>query len=268
MTISANCKINLGLDILRRRSDGFHDISTIIYPIKGLYDTLDVEPISGVDVEFHSSGLVIDCPVDKNLCVKAARLMQDRYGVGGVSITLDKIVPFGAGLGGGSSDATAVILATNKIYALGLEEEELIALASELGSDTAFFVRNTPQLCSGRGDIMTPVDLDLSPYRIVLIKPDVAVSTAEAYAGVCPKIPATPLAELIKLPIEMWQGRIENGFENHIFKSHPLLAEIKRDMLDAGALYTSMSGSGSTMYGIFTGEVNAEFASRYAAYLL
>ncbi len=253
MTIRANCKINIGLDVLRRREDGFHDLSTVMYPIRELYDEVMVDKLaSSCDVEFVSQGLVIDCPPSKNLCVRAARCMQSKFGVGGVRITLNKIIPFGAGLGGGSADATAVILAINQLFELQLNESTLIDIAAELGSDTAFFVRNTPQLCSGRGEIMEHIDLDLSGYTILLVKPDVGVSTAQAYGGVCPFVPTTPLDELISKPIEMWQIKVKNDFEPHIFEIYPILAQIKKELIAAGAVYASMSGSGSTIYGIFT----------------
>ncbi len=256
MTIRANCKINIGLDILRKREDGYHEISTLMYPIRGLYDELTIvkneEP--HCHVKFISEGLVIDCPDEKNLCVKAARLMQSRFGgkiTEGITITLNKIVPFGAGLGGGSSDATAVIMAMNEIFDLQLSESTLIDLAAELGSDTPFFVRNTPQLCSGRGEIMQEFTLDLSGLYIALIKPEVHISTAEAYGGVKPCTPTVSLNELLSLPIERWQGVIKNDFEDHIFRSHPILAEVKAALINGGALYAAMSGSGSTIFGIF-----------------
>ncbi|MFI3319228.1 MAG: 4-(cytidine 5'-diphospho)-2-C-methyl-D-erythritol kinase [Rikenellaceae bacterium] len=257
MTIRANCKINIGLDILHKREDGYHEISTLMYPIRGLYDEVTVvkNHNGDNDVTFISEGLVIDCPPEKNLCVKAARLMQSRYsqliGDQGITITLNKVVPFGAGLGGGSSDATAVILAMNEIFTLSLPESELIALAAELGSDTPFFVRNTTQLCSGRGEIMQDFPLDLTGLYIALIKPEVHISTAEAYGGVKPATPITPLTELLSQPISAWQGQIKNDFEEHIFRSHPILAEVKTALLNAGALYAAMSGSGSTIFGIF-----------------
>ena len=160
MKIKANCKINLGLDVLRRREDGYHDLSTIMLPVEGLYDVVEIEKRADKEIVFRGIGLTVDCPAEDNICVKAARLMQQRYGVAGVDITLDKRVPFGAGLGGGSADGTAVIMGINEIFALGLSEEELIARAAELGSDTAFFVRNSPQLCEGRGEQMTAIEVN------------------------------------------------------------------------------------------------------------
>ncbi len=270
MTITANCKINIGLDVLERRADGFHNLSTVMFPVMGLYDTLTFELLEQPSVEFVGKGLVIDCDPNSNLCVKAYNLMKHYYPkIGGVRITLDKQVPFGAGLGGGSSDATAVILALNQLFALDLGEEQLITIAAEIGSDTAFFVRNTPQLCTGRGDIMTPMNIDLSGKYLLLIKPDEGVSTREAYAGVTPAYPTTSLSELISLPLEQWQKHIKNDFEPHIFAAHPLLAQIKQELIEAGALYAAMSGSGSTLFGIFESEQQAksEQLESYSPYI-
>lgn len=258
MRIKARCKINIGLDVLRRRADGYHDLATVMMPVDGLYDVVDVEPCSGEDNEFHSLGLEVDCPAEQNMCIRAARLMQERYGVGKVSITLDKRVPFGAGLGGGSSDATAVLMAMNDIFSLSLDEKTLIDLAAELGSDTAFFVRSSSQLCEGRGEVMTPVALDLEGLWLVLVKPDEGVSTREAYAGVKPAVPALSLVERLSAPIEQWQGSVKNDFEPSVFAAHPVIAEVKQQLLDAGAVYASMSGSGSTVFGLFKEQAQAE----------
>ena len=260
MIIKANCKINLGLDVVRKREDGYHELATVMLPVVGLYDIVEVEPIAS-GVEFRGVGIEVDCPMEKNLCVRAARLMQERYGVGGVSIVLDKCVPFGAGLGGGSSDATAVIVAINEIYNLGLDKGVLSALAAELGSDTPFFVYNRPMLCTGRGEIMQPVEVDLLGLWLVVAKPSEGVSTAEAYRGVKPCAPVVPLTELLKRPIEEWQGSVKNDFEPHILAAHPDILVIKNQMLDAGAVYASMSGSGSAVFGLFRKQPQIEFAA-------
>ena len=259
MILHANCKINLGLDILRRREDGFHDLETVMIPVLGLYDVVEVERVESESL-FEQRGLVVDCDPEQNLCMKALRLMQRLYGVGDVRITLDKRVPFGAGLGGGSSDATAVILAVNELFELGLSEDRLIEVAAMIGSDTAFFVRNTPQLCTGRGEKMKPIDLPLQGKYLAIAKPDEGVSTKEAYSGVKPAVPQVRLNELLQRPIEEWQGNVKNDFENHIFVAHPAIAELKKAMLDAGAVYASMSGSGSAVFGIFEGEPQIEIA--------
>ncbi|MFI3247776.1 MAG: 4-(cytidine 5'-diphospho)-2-C-methyl-D-erythritol kinase [Rikenellaceae bacterium] len=268
MIIRANCKINIGLDIIARREDGFHDLETVMMPVVGLYDELSID--AAPETTFRGVGMEVDCAAEDNLCVRAARLMQSRYGVGGVSITLDKRIPFGAGLGGGSSDATAVLIAMNQLFGLSIPESELIGLAAELGSDTAFFVRNTPQYCTGRGEKMEQFDLDLSGRWLVLIKPDgVNVSTREAYSGVRPSVPQRSLRELLTLPIESWQGSVKNDFEPHIFRAYPSLEQIKNDLLAVGALYAAMSGSGSTIFGIFDSDPNkkSEQLNSYSPYI-
>ena len=257
MICRANCKINLGLDILRRREDGFHDLETVMVPVSELYDVVEVERVEGCS-SFEQRGLVVDCDAEQNLCMKALRLMQRLYGIGEAKITLDKRVPFGAGLGGGSSDATAVILALNELYNLGLSEERLVEIAAMIGSDTAFFVRNTPQLCTGRGEKMEPIELPLQGKYLVVAKPEEGVSTKEAYAGVKPAVPQVRLAEALQRPIGEWQGLVKNDFEPHIFESHPAIAELKKALLDAGAIYASMSGSGSAVFGIFDEEPKLE----------
>lgn len=252
MIIRANCKINLGLFVTRKRDDGYHELETVMLPVHQLYDVVEVERAEGCDVVFEGVGIEVDCPQDKNLCVRAARLMQERYGVGGVAIRLDKRVPFGAGLGGGSSDATAVIVAVNEVYNLGLDRPTLAALAAELGSDTPFFVYNTPQLCTGRGEVMSPADVDLRGLWLAVAKPvNEGVSTKEAYSGIKPKMPAVALTELLKRDIGMWQGSVVNDFEPHIFAAHPTIKALKQKMLDAGAVYAAMSGSGSAVFGLF-----------------
>lgn len=258
MRVEANCKINLGLDVLRRREDGYHDIATVMYPLRGLYDVLEVEPAAAAGAELVTLGIGIDCPPEKNICLKAYELLRHRYGVGGVRITLDKRVPFGAGLGGGSSDGTAVILALNEMFSLGMDEAALIEAAAELGSDTPFFVRNTPQLCEGRGERMTPVAVDLEGWWIAVVKPAENVSTREAYAGVTPHTPARPLAERIVEPVERWQGSVVNDFEKSVFASHPAIGRVKQSLLEAGAVYASMSGSGSAVFGLFDDGDKAE----------
>ena len=265
MKIRANCKINIGLDVLRRREDGYHDLSTVMVPVKGLYD--EVEVVAADKSSLTIVGLEVDCNPEQNICMKALRLMKQRYGIGEASITLDKRIPFGAGLGGGSADGTVVILALNEIFSLNLDEQTLISLAAELGSDTAFFVRNTPQLCEGRGEIMTPIELRLDGYWLVLIKPDENVSTREAYAGVTPRIPERSLVERLAEPIERWQGSVKNEFERSVFAAHPVIDEIKQMLLDAGATYASMSGSGSTVFGIFAQKEIAEKMAQYTPYI-
>ena len=250
MILHANCKINLGLDILRRREDGFHDLETVMLPVSEMFDVVEVEMVEGTST-FEQTGLKVDCDAESNLCMKALRLMQRLYGVGEARIRLEKLVPFGAGLGGGSSDATAVILTLNKLCGLNLSEERLIEVAAMLGSDTAFFVRNTPQLCTGRGEVMTPIELPLRGKYLAIAKPQEGVSTKEAYSGVKPTMPTVRLTEALMLPMESWRGVVKNDFEPHIFAAHPAISKLKNMMYEAGAVYASMSGSGSAVFGIF-----------------
>jgi len=267
MTIKAHCKINIGLRVVRRREDGYPELQTVMYPVRGLYDIVEVERGEGDDVVFEGCGIVVDCPSEKNLCVRAARLMQQRYGVGGVRIALDKRVPFGAGLGGGSSDATAVICAINEIYALGLDKPTLAMLAAELGSDTPFFVYDDAQYCTGRGEIMTPIEVDLRGWWLAVVKPQEGVSTAEAYAGVTPALPDDDLCELLLQPVEQWQGSVVNDFERHILALHPKIAELKQALHDAGATYAAMSGSGSAVFALFRSEPRLELDNETFAHI-
>lgn len=251
MRVKANCKINLGLHIVRKREDGYHDLESIMLPVRGLYDIIYIERAEGDAIEFENEGIAVDCPADKNIMVRAARLMQQRYGIGGVKMRLDKRVPFGAGLGGGSSDATAVILAINDLYDLKLDKPTLVTLAAELGSDTPFFVHNSAQYCTGRGEIMEDISLSLDGLWLAVVKPDDAVSTAEAYSGVTPHLPDVNLCDVVKRPIAEWREKIVNDFEPNIFEYHPKIAELKELLYRSGALYASMSGSGSALFGIF-----------------
>lgn len=246
----AGCKINIGLDVLRRRDDGYHDIETVMYPVRELCDEIEVERCE-CGVRFLQNGIAVDCADEQNLCVRAYRLMQERFGIGGAEIRLDKRIPFGAGLGGGSSDATTMLLLLNKVFDLSLSETQLCELAAALGSDTAFFVRNEPQLCSGRGEVLSPIHLPLAGKWLVIMKPAEGVSTREAYAGVRPAVPSIPLVEALRRPIGEWRGCVKNDFEPHVFAAHPRIAQLKQYLYDGGALYASMSGSGSAVFGIF-----------------
>ncbi|MDE5962484.1 MAG: 4-(cytidine 5'-diphospho)-2-C-methyl-D-erythritol kinase [Alistipes sp.] len=256
MILRANCKINLGLDVLRRREDGYHELDTVMFPVEGLFAEVEVTRTVGRGATFRNEGLAVDCPPERNLCLKAFSLMRERYGVDGVRIRLDKRVPFGAGLGGGSSDATAVIRAVDTLFELHLDEAELIDCAATLGSDTAFFVRNTPQLCTGRGEVMTPFPLDLSGMTLVIIKPDEGVSTREAYAGVHPRVPSVPLAERLRQPVVEWQQAVVNAFEPSVFAAHPAICAAKERLLASGSVYAAMSGSGSAEF-CFLDDLNA-----------
>ncbi len=267
MILHANCKINLGLDILRRREDGYHELETLMLPVRGLFDEVEVTRRACSGVRFRTEGTAVDCPPEQNLCLRAFRLMHERYGVDGAEIRLDKRVPFGAGLGGGSSDATAVLLALDELFDLHLPETELIVCAAALGSDTAFFVRNVPQFCTGRGEILTPWPLDLSGLWIAIVKPDEGVATREAYAGVTPRVPQVPLAERLRRPVGEWQREVTNDFEPSVFAAHPAIRAAKETLLAAGALYASMSGSGSAVFGLFDDPQKAERLQKQTPYV-
>ncbi len=254
MIVFPNCKINIGLRILRRRADGYHDIETVMFPVRGLCDAVELLKKDAPGVEFSSSGLHVASAVEKNLCVRAYNIIRERYGIGGVRMHLHKVVPMGAGLGGGSADATFVLRGLNDLFGLGITDGGLESLAAELGSDTPFFVRNRPVLATGRGEVMKPVDIDLKGYKLAVIKPDIFISTAEAYAGVKPAEPEVSLAALVKRPVSEWRVGIINDFECSVFAREPRLAELKEMLYEQGAVYASMSGSGSALYGIFPPE--------------
>ncbi len=279
--LKAYPKINLGLQVLRRRPDGFHDIATVMMPLGGLHDTVTVEEMpspanfvnltptpypaptplfpteSVLEVSGPLSGSLEDCPPEDNICMRALRLMQREYGIGEALIRLHKTIPTGAGLGGGSADAAAVLRALDREFAMELTDDELERLATRLGSDVPFFIRAAgdthggAQLCTGRGEEMSVVEVDLAGKWLALIKPPVSVSTAEAYAGVKPRENGPSPAEIILRPVEEWREELTNDFEESIFALHPAIGALKNALYDAGALYASMSGSGSALYGIF-----------------
>lgn len=249
MIIFPNCKINLGLHILERREDGYHNIETVMYPVMNLRDSIELLPAH--EDSFTTSGFVVDCSHDDNICMKVVRLMRSRYDIAPVAVHLHKAIPFGAGLGGGSADASFLIRGLNEIFGLGLAVETLCSLASELGSDTPFFIRNAPALCTGRGEIMSSIDVDLSQYRIEIVKPEVNVSTAEAYRNVKPDASRKSLSEIVSGDISMWRESLVNDFEASVTAAHPEIKELKDDMYRRGAIYAAMSGSGSAVFGIF-----------------
>lgn len=251
MILTAYPKINLGLDILRRRPDGYHEIDTLMLQFRGVCDTLEVVPTIDGAIHLEANGLTLDCTSDRNLVVKAWMLMRERYGIGGAHIRLDKQIPFGAGLGGGSADAAATIVALNEIYSLGLPTPTLESLAAELGSDVPFFVTSEPMFCRGRGEILTPTINPAKGLWCVVSKPSFGIPTAEAYAGVVPHTPVASLEERLRLPREQWQEAIVNDFEASLFEQHLELKNIRRALQRSGALYVSMSGSGSAMYGLY-----------------
>ncbi|MGN0002543.1 MAG: 4-(cytidine 5'-diphospho)-2-C-methyl-D-erythritol kinase [Sphingobacterium composti] len=247
----ANAKINIGLSITEKRSDGYHNIETIFYPVK-MYDVLEF----GDSDSYSFEALGIDIPQDGvNLCTKAYQILQNDYTIRPISIKLLKNIPIGAGLGGGSSDAAFVLKALNELNNLGLTEEQLQQYASKLGADCSFFISNKPVFAEGIGTEFSSVDLDLSTYYIVVIKPEIHISTAEAYSNITPRIPKVDMRRAIQLPIQEWKYYITNDFELGIFEKYPLIQELKNKLYEKGALYASMSGSGSSVYGIFEEEI-------------
>lgn len=246
-----NCKINLGLNIIRKRADGYHDLQTVFYPTDYFTDKLSVEPIDR-GFEFVCDSAQDIGPDSDNLCVKAFRMLERDFGIQGVRLRLEKHIPTGAGLGGGSADAAFTLKMLNQHFGLQLDNVVLKEYAAQLGSDVPFFIDNRPSFAEGRGEIMTPVELDLSAYNIIIEKPDVSVSTREAYAGVCPKESDVDLAKVVcELPVSEWKHLIHNDFEDSVFARYPQIAEIKRKFCENGALYAAMSGSGSAVFGIF-----------------
>lgn len=263
MILFPNAKINLGLDITARRPDGYHDIATAFYPIP-LTDVLELVPAQGADSTLTCYGRPVDCPVEKNLVMKAYRLLASEMPerVKPVDIYLYKHIPDGAGLGGGSSDASHTLLALNQMQNLGLNSEQLARLASKLGADCAFFVHDTPVMATGIGDVFTALPgLSLKGLALLLVKPDVSVPTREAYAQVKPAPSPRPIAEILAQPVEQWRNGLKNDFEPSVFAQHPEIGAIKQALYDGGALYASMSGSGSSVFGIFSSANVAEKAA-------
>lgn len=251
MLLYPNAKINLGLNVVGRRADGYHDIETVFYPIP-LCDELELERVDVPDCCFEQSGIVLDTLPEQNLVVKAYRLLQRDCGLGGVSFRLRKNIPFGAGLGGGSSDAAYTLCGLNRLFGLGLSPDCLKKYAAMLGADCAFFVENKPVYAEGIGNIFSSLPLNLAGWHFVLVKPDIYVSTADAYAGVTVGRPEIPLADAIRnLPPDQWKDAVFNDFEKSVFARFPAIAGIKKRLYDMGAVYASMSGSGSSVFGLF-----------------
>jgi len=248
MIIFPNAKINIGLNIISRREDGYHNLETIFYPIK-INDALEV--IKADELSFESSGLEIPGRVEDNLCIKGYHLLKKDFDLPPVKIHLHKNIPIGAGLGGGSADAAFFIKLMNQNFSLGLTDDRMMNYARQLGADCAFFIQNKPLFAFEKGDEFESIKLDLSNYKIVLVMPPVHVSTAEAYSGVKPAPVKESLMELIYRPVTEWKNVIKNDFEASVFKNHPMIRGVKASLYEAGALYASMSGSGSSVFGIF-----------------
>ena len=249
MLFFPNAKINLGLNVVAKREDGYHDIETVFVPVPDLYDVLEV--VFSERTGFTLYGAALDCSDDDNLCMKACRRMQEKYGLPPVWINLFKKIPTGAGLGGGSSDAAFTIKALNTLFNIGLSEEQMAQEASALGSDCPFFIYNRPMSASGRGEILKDIDIPaLDNLEIKIWPQKVFVSTAQAYAGITPGRPEISLKDAVSKPVSQWKEMIFNDFEKSVFERFPNLGKVKEELYGEGALYASMTGSGSALYSL------------------
>ena len=251
-----NAKINLGLNIVEKRPDGYHNLETIFYPIN-LQDALEVTELDGVgEYALTLSGTPIEGDPDQNLVVKTYRLLKKDFpDMPAIDIHMYKHIPTGAGLGGGSADAAFMIKLLNEKFKLGLSIEKMEEYAATLGADCAFFIQNKPVFASGIGNIFEPIQLSLKGYYLVLVKPDIFVSTKDAFSLIQPMKPSQSLREIVRMPVETWRATMKNDFENSVFQKYPEIAAIKDKLYDMGAIYASMSGSGSSVYGIFREQV-------------
>lgn len=259
MIVFPNCKINLGLNILRKREDGFHDLETVFYPIP-FTDALELIPNSSSETgaEFVMTGLKIDGSATDNLCIKAYQLLKaDFPQLPAVKIHLHKTIPTGAGLGGGSADAAFMLKLLNEKFKLNLSTPELLDYSLQLGSDCPFFILNKPCFATGRGEILEEIQLDLSAYQVALINPPIHINTGWAFSQINPSLPGKSVKEIISQSVSTWKNELKNDFEEAVFAAHPLIKNIKEDLYNQGAVYASLSGSGSTVFGIFDKAVSS-----------
>lgn len=247
-----NAKINLGLRITEKRPDGYHNLETVFYPVP-LSDALEVTEQANQpeSIVFRQTGIEVPGQSTDNLVIKAYHLLNKTFHLPPVEINLIKKTPLGAGLGGGSSDAAYMLKLLNTTFGLHLSDTQLEAYAASLGADCAFFIKNQPTYAEGIGNLFSPVALSLKGYRIIIIKPEVAISTREAFANITPRKPELSLKELIQSPIEEWKSLLVNDFEASIFPKYPLIRTLKERLYEAGAIYAAMSGSGSSVFGLF-----------------
>lgn len=245
-------KINIGLQILLKRPDGFHDLQSVMFPVN-LCDILEIrKSSSGKPVRFHQTGIRFDSDHEKNLCISAWELLAATTTLPPVDIHLHKQIPVGAGLGGGSSNASTTLKGLNTLAVNSLKEKKLEELAARLGSDCPFFLHNGPMMMEGRGEILNNVTLDLDHLFLVLLFPGIPISTSAAYGSVTPRTPEIPLKVMIREPVENWKDLIRNDFEDSLFKLHPVLGRLKTELYRSGAIYASLSGSGSALYGLYS----------------
>jgi 4-diphosphocytidyl-2-C-methyl-D-erythritol kinase len=249
-------KINLGLNIIERRQDGYHNLETVFYPV-AIKDALEVQPMdelfpSSVNCDIKLSNLPIEGDEQTNLVVRAYNLLKQRFPqIPRVHVHLFKQIPTQAGMGGGSSDGAAMILLLNEMFSLGLKEQQMIELSASLGADCPFFIMNRPCYAEGIGERLCPIDLNLNGWKIVIIRPNIPVSTKEAFSRISPKSPLKNCREIVTQPVETWREQLTNDFEESVFALHPEIGHIKQQLYDLGATYASMSGSGSALFGLF-----------------
>lgn len=249
-------KINLGLNVIRRRADGYHDLQTVFYPVN-LRDALEVYPMDGAfpsdkRCDVKVSNISIDGDEDNNLVIKAYNHLAAHYPLPRLHVHLYKGIPTQAGMGGGSSDCAYMIRLLNSMYNLGMSTEEMQRSAASLGADCAFFITSRPAYAEGIGDSLHPISLDLSGYHICIVRPSISVSTREAFSLLSPRIPSRCCRDVVFQPMETWKDDLLNDFEQSIFHIHPEIGEIKDKLYSLGAIYASMSGSGSSVFGIFS----------------
>lgn len=258
MILFPNAKINLGLNIIEKRADGFHNLESFFLPV-GWSDILEVLPLE-IDAEedfmFVQTGIPLGLSGSENIIYKAYSFLKADFDLKPVEVILHKQIPAGAGLGGGSSDAVSMVLLLNETFNLKLSEEAILSYLEKIGSDCSFFYRNQPSLVRGRGELIEPFSLDLRGYYLLIIVPDIHISSVKAYSLITPQKPDLPLEKALQLPVTEWKNTVKNDFEEVVFPNYPILMEIKEKMVRSGALYSSMSGSGSAVYGIFKTEVN------------
>lgn len=262
-----NCKINLGLNVINKREDGYHNLETVFYPIP-FSDVLEIisaeENIRKHSSEkFRTSGLMVDTD-ENNLCSKAYKLLKKNFpGLSAIKMHLHKTIPLGAGLGGGSSDAAFTLMLLNQKFQLNLTVEHLMEYALQLGSDCPFFLINKPCFATGRGEFLQPFNLDLSKYKILIVTPDVHISTKYAFEKIIPRQPKKLIVEIIKQPPETWKDQLVNDFEEPVFAIYPRLKAIKEELYKTGAVYASLSGSGSTVFALFYKEHSPVYTTPY-----
>ncbi len=260
-------KINLGLHVTAKRPDGFHDLQTSFYPVKWC-DALEVaEHPRGKKIEICITGLPVQGQPEDNILYKAWLALNKEHHLPPLLVHLLKKIPMGAGLGGGSSDAAFFLELLNKKFSLGISEQQLFEIASNLGSDCPFFLQKKPVLAGGRGNVFSPLDIDLSTFYIMIVYPQVHSNTALAYAGVTPRAPVCNLADLLEKPVTAWKNLLLNDFEPHIFARFPVLDIIKKALYRSGALYAAMSGSGSAIFGIYDKEPSPELPEQCVVFL-